>query len=151
MRWSPSLALQQSSGVTGRTGSRIAQLLLREGHTVSGLYRRAAQANALLEMGVRGIAGDIATITERYLSEAIAETDALVFTAGAGELDDESMIQCLSNSVQQCLKGRHTSQMMDSPQAGQVRVASDVNFIGWVSLCTSRRHERLRISLGPTN
>ena len=46
-------------------------------------------------MGARGIAGDIATISEQDLAQAIAGTDVLVFTAGAGEQDDESMIDAV--------------------------------------------------------
>lgn len=82
-------------GITGRTGSRIAQLLIGEGHTVAGLYRRVSETSRLLEMGAQGIAGDIATITERDLAEAIEGSDVLVFTAGAGEQDDESMIDAV--------------------------------------------------------
>lgn len=82
-------------GVTGRTGGRIAELLIARGHNVSGLYRRPAQAAALRTMGVQGVAGDIAKITERDLAKAIAGIDVLVFTAGAGDQDDESMIDAV--------------------------------------------------------
>jgi GDP-D-mannose dehydratase len=40
-------------GITGRTGSRIAQLLISHGHTVAGLYRREGEVSKLLEMGRR--------------------------------------------------------------------------------------------------
>jgi uncharacterized protein YbjT (DUF2867 family) len=46
-------------------------------------------------MGAQEVAGDIATITEQELAEAIAGTDVLVFTAGAGEQDAESMIDAV--------------------------------------------------------
>jgi uncharacterized protein YbjT (DUF2867 family) len=82
-------------GITGRTGNRIAQLLISEGHTVSGLYRGKSDAPKLEKMGAHPIAGDIATITEQDLANAIAGTDILVFTAGAGEQDDESMIDAV--------------------------------------------------------
>jgi uncharacterized protein YbjT (DUF2867 family) len=81
--------------ITGRTGIRIAQLLISNGHTVTGLYRRTSDASKLQEMGVQGVAGDIATITVQDLAEAIVGTDVLVFTAGAGEQDDESMIDAV--------------------------------------------------------
>jgi len=68
-------------GITGRTGRRIAQLLISQGHTVTGLYRREGQVSQLLEIGAQGVAGDIATITEQDLAKAIVNTDVLVFTA----------------------------------------------------------------------
>jgi uncharacterized protein YbjT (DUF2867 family) len=45
----------------------------------------------------QGIAGNIATITEHALAKTIVDTDALVFTAGAGEHDDESMIDAVGH------------------------------------------------------
>jgi uncharacterized protein YbjT (DUF2867 family) len=82
-------------GITGRTGSRVAQLLVRQGDTVAGLYRQRGDASRLHEMGAKGIAGDIATITERDLAHAIKGSDALVFTAGAGGQDNDSMIDAV--------------------------------------------------------
>ena len=82
-------------GITGRTGARVAQLLTSQGHRVIGLYRRKSDASKLLEIGAYGVAGDIATITERVLADAIKGSDVLVFTAGAGESDDESMIDAV--------------------------------------------------------
>jgi uncharacterized protein YbjT (DUF2867 family) len=79
-------------GITGRTGIRIAQLLLRDGHSVAGLYRRKSEASNLREMGVQGVAGDIATIKVRDLADALEGIDALVFTAGAGNQEGDSMI-----------------------------------------------------------
>jgi uncharacterized protein YbjT (DUF2867 family) len=49
----------------------------------------------LEEMGVKAFAGDIATISERDLTKFIRESEVLVFTAGAGEQDDESMIDAV--------------------------------------------------------
>ena len=82
-------------GITGRTGSRIAQLLISDGHAVAGLHRRESEVTRLLEIGVQAVAGDIATITEEDLAKAIVGTDVLVFTAGAGEQDDEAMIDAV--------------------------------------------------------
>ncbi|WP_263356773.1 NAD(P)H-binding protein [Acidicapsa ligni] len=82
-------------GITGRTGNRIAQLLISQGHAVSGLYRRASDVSRLQDMGIHAVSGDIATIREHDLAKAIAGTDVLVFTAGAGEQDDESMIDAV--------------------------------------------------------
>jgi uncharacterized protein YbjT (DUF2867 family) len=82
-------------GITGRTGARIARLLISRGDTVTGLYRRKEQLSQLLEMGAHGIAGDIAAITEQDLAKAMVNTGVLVFAAGAGEQDDESMIDAV--------------------------------------------------------
>lgn len=82
-------------GITGRTGSRIAQLLIADGHAVAGLYHREGEISRLLEMGARGVAGDIAAMSERDVATAIVGSDVLVFTAGAGEQDDEAMIDAV--------------------------------------------------------
>ena len=82
-------------GITGGTGSRIAQFLMDQGHSVSGLYRHPNQVARLEEMGAKPFAGDIVTISVNDLSNVIHETEVLVFTAGAGEQDDESMIDAV--------------------------------------------------------
>jgi uncharacterized protein YbjT (DUF2867 family) len=82
-------------GITGGTGSRIARLLVDQGHSVSGLYRHPNQIAKLERTGVTPFAGDIATISTRDLSQVIHKTEVLVFTAGAGEQDDESMIDAV--------------------------------------------------------
>lgn len=82
-------------GVTGGTGSRIARLLIDQGRSVSGLYRHPNQMARLEGMGVKPFAGDIATISAHDLAESIRETEVIVFTAGAGEQDDESMIDAV--------------------------------------------------------
>jgi uncharacterized protein YbjT (DUF2867 family) len=82
-------------GITGGTGSRIARLLIDQGHSVSGLYRHPNQIAKLERTRVTPFAGDIATISTRDLSQVIHKTEVLVFTAGAGEQDDESMIDAV--------------------------------------------------------
>lgn len=82
-------------GITGNTGNRIARLLIKQGHSVSGLYRHPKQIEKLEEMGVKAFAGDIATISEHDLARFIHKTEVLVFTAGAGEQDDDSMIDAV--------------------------------------------------------
>lgn len=82
-------------GVTGGTGCRIARILIAQGHSVSGLNRHPKQTARLEAMGVKAFAGDIATISEHELARAMSETDAVVFTAGAGDQDDESMIDAV--------------------------------------------------------
>ena len=82
-------------GITGRTGSRIARLLIDQGHSVSGLYRHPRQIENLEEMGARTFAGDIATISEHEFARVMSFTEVVVFTAGAGDQDDESMIDAV--------------------------------------------------------
>ena len=82
-------------GITGGTGSRIAKLLIDQEHSVFGLYRHPRQIQKLGEMGVKAFAGDIATISEHELARAISVTEVVVFTAGAGDQDDESMIDAV--------------------------------------------------------
>ena len=82
-------------GITGRTGNRVAQLLINQGHSVAGLYRRPGAASSLLEMGAQPIPGDISAIGVDELATAIAGADVVVFTAGAGDQDDESMVDAV--------------------------------------------------------
>jgi uncharacterized protein YbjT (DUF2867 family) len=82
-------------GITGGTGSRMARLLIDQEHSVSGLYRHPRQIEKLEEMGVGTFAGDIATISVQELARAVSDTEVVVFTAGAGDQDDESMIDAV--------------------------------------------------------
>jgi uncharacterized protein YbjT (DUF2867 family) len=82
-------------GITGGTGSRVASLLVRQGHSVFGLYRHPQQSVMLEEMGATAVAGDIAVISEQDLVKAMPETEVVVFTAGAGDQDNESMIDAV--------------------------------------------------------
>jgi uncharacterized protein YbjT (DUF2867 family) len=82
-------------GITGGTGSRIARILIDQGHSVSGLYRHPKQIARLEEMGARALAGNIATISAHEMARAMSETEVVVFTAGAGDQDDESMIDAV--------------------------------------------------------
>jgi uncharacterized protein YbjT (DUF2867 family) len=79
-------------GIAGGTGFRVAELLAKQGDTVSGLYRRPEQAAALHLIGARGALGDIATISAQELATAASGADILVFSAGAGAGDNDSMI-----------------------------------------------------------
>jgi uncharacterized protein YbjT (DUF2867 family) len=82
-------------GITGGTGGRIARILIDQGHSVSGLYRHPKQIERLEEMGVTAFLGDIATISEQELARGMSGTGVVVFTAGAGDQDDESMIDAV--------------------------------------------------------
>lgn len=72
-------------GVTGATGSRVANQLLARGDDVIGLHRRAEQGPALRARGVEAFLGDLTSITAEQLDAAMKMVDAVVFAAGASE------------------------------------------------------------------
>jgi len=78
-------------GITGKTGSRVAKLLVEQGDQVSGLYRRPEQISLLHAIGAYGVLGDLATISAQELASASSGADVVVFSAGAGEQDNDSM------------------------------------------------------------
>jgi uncharacterized protein YbjT (DUF2867 family) len=82
-------------GIAGGTGSRVAAVLAARGDPVSGLCRRPKQIAALRALGARAVLGDVATISEQELASAASGADVVVFTAGAGEQDDDSMIDAV--------------------------------------------------------
>ena len=82
-------------GIAGGTGSRVAALLATRRDEVSGLCRRPEQIVALRAVGAYAVLGDVATISEQELASAASGVDVLVFTAGAGEQDDDSMIDAV--------------------------------------------------------
>jgi uncharacterized protein YbjT (DUF2867 family) len=82
-------------GIAGETGSRVAALLAVRGDQVSGLCRRPEQIAALRAVGADAVLGNVATISEQELASAASGADVLVFTAGAGEQDDDSMIDAV--------------------------------------------------------
>ena len=82
-------------GIAGGTGSRVARLLAEKGDKVSGLYRRPEQLASIQALGASGTLGDVATISEKELASAVSGADVLVFTAGAGDHDKDSMINAV--------------------------------------------------------
>jgi uncharacterized protein YbjT (DUF2867 family) len=82
-------------GIAGGTGSRVAGLLAKHGDTVSGLYRRPEQLAALQAIGATGTLGDVATISVQQLASAVSGASVLVFSAGAGAQDNDSMIDAV--------------------------------------------------------
>lgn len=82
-------------GIAGGTGSRVAKELIQLGDGVTGLYRRVQQIDMIKGIGAIGVQGDIAKISEDELAEAMADTEAVVFTAGAGDQDSDAMIDAI--------------------------------------------------------
>jgi uncharacterized protein YbjT (DUF2867 family) len=78
-------------GIAGATGLRLAKMLKGRGDEVDGLYRRPDQQDRLAQAGVSGTLGDIVSIREPDLANAMAGTDAIVFCAGAGGKDGDEM------------------------------------------------------------
>ena len=70
-------------GVSGAIGGMLADRLVASGTTVSGLVRRVEQRDRLSERGVETIVGELETMTSDELAKAIADADAIVYTAGS--------------------------------------------------------------------
>lgn len=85
-------------GIAGQTGSRVARHLFQAGDSVSGLCRRREQTAAVQQMGARAVVGDLVTLSEAGLTAAVSGADALVYTAGAGEQDDDSLIDAIDGA-----------------------------------------------------
>lgn len=78
-------------GIAGATGLRLAKILKGRGDEVDGLYRRPDQQERLSKAGISATLGDIVSINEADLAKAMAGTDAIVFSAGAGGKDGDEM------------------------------------------------------------
>ena len=78
-------------GIAGGTGLRLARLLKDRGDDVGGLYRRPEQSKVLEEIGISGTLGDIVQISEEELAGQMRGSDLVVFSAGAGGVDDDTM------------------------------------------------------------
>lgn len=70
-------------GATGGVGFRLGPILVTAGHKVTGLYRKAEQANNLSDAGITPRLGDIMDMTADDLANATKGSDVIVFAAGA--------------------------------------------------------------------
>ena len=82
-------------GIAGGTGSRLARTLKAGGDDVDGLYRRPEQEANLSASGVHGTLGDLVTMSESQLADAVRGSDVIVFTAGAGAGDKDAMTDAI--------------------------------------------------------
>lgn len=64
------------TGSTGAIGSRVAEQLVKEGHTVSALVRDLAKAAPLKEKGVRLVNGTLDTLD--IIREEASKADGMV-------------------------------------------------------------------------
>jgi len=71
-------------GIAGGVGHRLAKALIAKGDDVSGPVRRPEQIDALAQDGVPSFQGDFLAMSIDELAQAMAGSDAIVFTAGAG-------------------------------------------------------------------
>ena len=70
-------------GATGGVGHRLAPLLVKAGHKVSGLHRKPEQAEELKAQGVIPVQGDLMEMDADAMTEATQGADIVVFSAGA--------------------------------------------------------------------
>lgn len=70
-------------GATGGVGSRLAPMLVEQGHTVRGLHRQSEQATQLKAQGVTPVKGDIMLMEQADFTTVTQGCDVLVFSAGA--------------------------------------------------------------------
>ncbi len=69
------------TGATGYIGGSVAERLLREGHTISGLVRSESSAEELRKRGMRAVLGSLDS--SDVIARAVREADAVVDTAEA--------------------------------------------------------------------
>lgn len=82
-------------GISGETGFRLARQLKARGDEVDGLYRRAEQGDKLRSIGIAGTHGDLVRIEETKLAAHFTGSDVIVFAAGAGDADNDAMIDAV--------------------------------------------------------
>ncbi|MCZ4297254.1 SDR family oxidoreductase [Henriciella marina] len=70
-------------GATGGVGSRLIPMLVRRGHSVTGLHRKDEQAGDLKDAGATPAKGDLMEMSADDFAAVIKGADAVVFSAGA--------------------------------------------------------------------
>lgn len=70
------------AGAHGKIAMLLHPLLVRRGHAVRGLIRKAGQGDDLRAAGVEPVVCDLEAETD--ISGAVGEADAVIFAAGAG-------------------------------------------------------------------
>ncbi|EJM62086.1 SDR family oxidoreductase [Pseudomonas sp. GM48] len=71
-------------GGAGKVGRRLAQQLVTNGHEPRSLYRHAEQADELKALGATPVAGSLLDLDVPGLAGLMADSDVVVFSAGAG-------------------------------------------------------------------
>ncbi|MFN8682530.1 NAD(P)H-binding protein [Paracoccus sp. P2] len=70
-------------GATGGVGHRLLPILVGKGHEVTGLHRKAEQADDITKAGGMPARGDIIDMAVDDLARAARGADVIVFSAGA--------------------------------------------------------------------
>lgn len=71
-------------GGSGKIARHLARQLSARGHAPQSLYRHAEQADELKALGSTPVAGDLLELNVAELAQLMADSDAVVFAAGAG-------------------------------------------------------------------
>ncbi|MFB9313971.1 SDR family oxidoreductase [Nocardioides plantarum] len=71
-------------GAHGKVALLAQELLVRDGHAVTGLVRKAEQADDVRATGAEVVLADIQTIGDDELAALLGEHDVVVWSAGAG-------------------------------------------------------------------
>ncbi|AEC18680.1 NAD-dependent epimerase/dehydratase [Pusillimonas sp. T7-7] len=71
-------------GGSGKVARRLAQLLSARGHMPQSLYRHAGQEEDLKALGAAPVYGDLLELNVSELAHLMADSDVVVFSAGAG-------------------------------------------------------------------
>jgi uncharacterized protein YbjT (DUF2867 family) len=74
-------------GIGGGVGRRLAEKLLAGKDEPSGIVRSPEQATELASLGIQTVIGDIVTMSVNELATAVAGSDVILFSAGAGGKD----------------------------------------------------------------
>lgn len=71
-------------GANGGVGTFLGEMLADRGDTPLGFIRDAAQAPALEKLGMETVVADLMETTAEEYAQLLEDTDAIIFTAGAG-------------------------------------------------------------------
>lgn len=71
-------------GGSGKVARHLAQLLSARGHMPQSLYRHAGQEEDLKALGATPVYGDLLELDVSELAHLMADSDVVVFSAGAG-------------------------------------------------------------------
>src|SRR5690554_1147045 len=71
-------------GGSGKVARRLAQQLSARGHKPQSLYRHTEQAQELEALGATPVHGDLLELNVSELAHLMADSDVVVFSAGAG-------------------------------------------------------------------
>lgn len=71
-------------GAAGQTGRLVVGRLVAAGHDVLGSVRTATQAGSMHDAGASAVTADLSQLAPMELTTIMAESDAVVWSAGAG-------------------------------------------------------------------